>query len=100
LQTRTNKISGVTNWIFTIGYGFVFDKIKGELPSFIPVPTTNQKVGDSGFSLYNMVSTYAADTTKKIDCFELGRQFGLFLSEVLEAKVDSYVPLVEAQKLQ
>jgi hypothetical protein len=64
LQTRTNKISGFTNWAFTLGYGFFFDKIKGSLP--LPaslIPQTNQKVGESGYALYNMVSTYAADTT-------------------------------------
>jgi hypothetical protein len=47
-----------------------------------------------------MISDYSANTANKIDCFELGRQVGLFISETLEAKVDSYVPLVEAQKLQ
>ena len=98
LQTRTNKISGFTNWVFTLTYGFFFDKIKGILP--LPVPEANQKVGEAGYSFYNMISAYAADTTKKIDCWEVGRQFGLFLSETLEAKVESKVPLVEAQKLQ
>jgi len=47
-----------------------------------------------------MIRDYTANTNNKIDCFELGRQLGLFISETLEAKVDSYVPLVEAQKLQ
>jgi hypothetical protein len=61
LQTRTNKISGFTNWVFTLTYGFLFDKIKGILP--LPVPEANQKVGEAGYSFYNMVSAYAADTT-------------------------------------
>lgn len=100
LQTRTNKISGLTNWAFTLAYGFLFDKVKGSLPTFIPVPTTNQKVGDSGLALYHLISDFASGTTSKIDCWSLGYQFGVFVSETLEAKVDSYVPLVEAQKLQ
>jgi hypothetical protein len=61
LQTRTNKISGFTNWVFTLGYGFLFDKIKDNLP--LPVPDADQKVGEAGYSLYNMVNAYAADTT-------------------------------------
>jgi hypothetical protein len=101
LQTRTNKISGFTNWAFTLGYGFLFDYVKDSLP--LPkslIPQENQKVGDSGKSIYKMITDYSANTANKIDCFELGRQVGLFISETLEAKVDSYVPLVEAQKLQ
>jgi hypothetical protein len=103
LQTRTNKISGFTNWAFTLGYGFFFDKVKGDLAKILPaslIPQQNQKLGEAGYSIYNIVNNYAAGTTQKIDCWELGRQVGLFLSETLEAKVDSYVPLVEAQKLQ
>jgi len=64
------------------------------------IPQTNQKIGESGKSIYFMIRDYTANTNNKIDCFELGRQLGLFISETLEAKVDSYVPLVEAQKLQ
>jgi hypothetical protein len=47
-----------------------------------------------------MVSTWSADpANNRFECNELGKQVGLFFSEILEAKVDSYVPLVEAQKL-
>lgn len=99
LQTRTNKISGATNWAFTLAYGFFFDDIKAQL-SFLPMPATDQKIRTSGQAIYNLIGNYAQDTTQKIDCWELGRQFGLFISETLEAKVDSYVPLVEAQKIQ
>lgn len=99
LQTRTNKISGITNWAFTLGYGFFFDDIKASF-SFLPMPATNQKIRTSGLSVYDMIANYAQGTTATIDCWDLGRQFGLFVSETLEAKVDSYVPLVEAQKLQ
>lgn len=99
LQTRTNKISGATNWLFTLAYGFFFDDIKAVL-SFLPMPASNQKIRTSGYALYNLISNYAKDTSTKIDCWDLGRQFGLFISETLEAKVDSYVPLIEAQKIQ
>ncbi len=103
LQTRTNKISGFTNWAFTLAYGFLFDYIKGNLAQVLPerlIPKENQKVGDAGKSIYNKISNFATDPSNKIDCWELGRQVGLFVSETLEAKVDSKVPLVEAQKLQ
>ncbi len=99
LQTRTNKISGATNWAFTLAYGFLFDDIKKQL-SFLPMPATNQKIRTSGLAVYDLVSTFAKDTSQKIDCWDLGRQVGLFISETLEAKVDSYVPLIEAQKIQ
>jgi hypothetical protein len=50
--------------------------------------------------MYNIVSTYVSNpSVNRIEVNEFGKQLGLFISEVLEAKVDSYVPLVEAQKL-
>lgn len=99
LQTRTNKVSGATNWAFTLAYGFFFDEIKSQL-SFLPMPETNQKIRTSGLALYDIIGNYVQGTSEKIDCWDLGRQLGLFVSETLEAKVDSYVPLVEAQKIQ
>jgi hypothetical protein len=52
-------------------------------------------------AVYNIVKPFAqSPATTKIDCWELGKQIGIFVSETLEAKVDSYVALVEAQKLQ
>jgi len=100
LQTRTNKISGATNWAFTLAYGFFFDDIKSFI-SFLPVPPTNQKIRESGLAVFNIVKPFAqSPATTKIDCWELGKQLGIFVSETLEAKVDSYVALVEAQKLQ
>jgi len=99
LSTRTSKLSGATNWLFTIVYGIFFDQVKVYLPSFLQ-PQTNQKIGSSAYAIYNIVSTYVTNpSVNRIEINEFGKQIGLFISEVLEAKVVSYVPLVEAQKL-
>lgn len=99
LSTRTSKVSGFSNWVFTIGYGIFFDDIKGYLPEFMR-PEVNQKIRSSVVEIYNIFSTWSSDpSTQRIECNNLGKQLGIFISETLEAKVDSDVPLVEAQKL-
>lgn len=98
LQTRTNKISGFTNWAFTLAYGFAFDQIKSLIPFESLVPKTNQAIGDSGNKIYTIVSNYVS-APQAIDCWDLGYQLGIFVSETLEAKVVTNVPLVEAQNL-
>ena len=90
MQTRTNAVSGFSNLFFTMVYGLFFDDVKSYV-SFLPLPEAPQKIRVSGKALYNMLSTGS-----KIECFSFGKEFGTFISEVLEAKTDSFIPLIEA----
>jgi len=93
LQTRTNTVSGFSNFGFTLLYGVFFDDIKGYL-SFLPVPEGQQKIRTSGKAVYDIVSQSFKSGTK-IECFNFGLQIGTFISEILEAKTDNDVVLIE-----
>jgi hypothetical protein len=96
LQTRTNTVSGFSNFGFTLLYGIFFDDIKGYL-SFLPVPEGQQKLRTSGKAVYNMVSELFKSGSK-IECYDFGMQMGVFISEMLEAKTDNTVALIENLK--
>ena len=53
LATRTSKISGLFNWIFTIAYGLTFDTYIKPSLSFLPKPTFNQRIKDGFVGLYD-----------------------------------------------
>ena len=58
LATRTSKVSGLFNWIFTIIYGLTFDDyIKPNL-GFLPVPATNQKLKSGVVGIYNQLNAF------------------------------------------
>jgi hypothetical protein len=98
LATRTSKVSGMFNWVFTIVYGLTFDDyIKPSLGGFLPAPTYNQKIKDGILGLYDQVMAVVNDGAI-IDCHELGYNWGIFVSESLEAKVESFVQFIEVQK--
>ena len=47
---RTNSISGFFNLVFTIAYGFGFDKLRVKYLSFLP-PQQNKQISESGNAL-------------------------------------------------
>ena len=53
LATRTSKVSGFFNWMFTITYGLTFDKFIKPNLGFLPKPNGNQKLYDGVMSLYD-----------------------------------------------
>ena len=85
------------NWVFTIAYGLTFDDyIKPHL-GFLPVPATNQLIKTGITGLYDQLYTFF-NTGAALDCHELGKNWGIIVSESLEAKVESFVQFVEVQK--
>ena len=97
LATRTSKISGVFNWVFTIAYGLTFDDYIKPLLSFLPMPTTNQRLKSGIVGLINQVKAFANAGTV-FDCRLLGNNIGIIVSESLEAKTESFVQFIEVQK--
>jgi hypothetical protein len=98
LATRTSKVSGIFNWVFTIAYGLTFDDyIKPNLGSFLPTPTYNQKIKDGILDLKDQLMALYNDETIP-DCNLLGFNWGIVVSESLEAKVESFVQFIEVQK--
>lgn len=97
LATRTSKLSGLFNWVFTIAYGLTFDDyIKPNL-GFLPVPETNQLIKTGFTGLYDQLDAFFNQGTV-FDCHELGKSWGIIVSESLEAKVESFVQFIEVQK--
>lgn len=98
LATRTSKVSGLFNWVFTVAYGLTFDDyIKPMIGGFLPAPPTNQKFKDAFYGLIDQVKAFA-ENQSPIDCHLAGFNLGMITSELLEAKVESYVQFVEVQK--
>ena len=97
LATRTSKISGVFNWVFTIAYGLTFDDYIKPLLSFLPMPATNQRLKSGIVGLINQVKAFANAGTV-FDCRLLGNNIGIIVSESLEAKTESFVQFIEVQK--
>jgi hypothetical protein len=104
LSTRTSKLSGAFNWAFTLIYGISFDYIKNYVSSWVPswLLPANQKLSTAASGIFWSIYNFATDfnnSQSKIDCFKLGYNIGIMISESLEAKVDSTVALVEVSKL-
>jgi hypothetical protein len=105
LSTRTSKLSGAFNWAFTLIYGIGFDYIKIYVSSWVPswlLPAANQKLSTAASEIFSSIYNFATDfynSNSKIDCFRLGYNIGIIVSNSLEAKVDSTVALVEVSKL-
>lgn len=97
--TRTQEWSGLFNSIYTFAYGIAYNEIvKISWLSWMPVATqTNMNV--AFWNMWNPVYKYFADGTK-LNCRDFGFNWGLFMSEFLEAKVDTKVAFIEVQKLQ
>jgi hypothetical protein len=99
LATRTSKISGVFNWVFTIAYALTFDEyIKPTLGKYLPTPEMDQKLKDGLIGIYDQIKAIIDAPENPVDCHKLGYNFGVFVSESLEAKVESFVQFVEVQK--
>jgi hypothetical protein len=97
LATRTSKVSGLFNWVFTIGYGLTFDDyIKPNL-GFLPKPENNQFIKTGFTDLYDQFNSFFNQGTV-FDCHLLGKAWGIIVSESLEAKTESFVQMVEVQK--
>ena len=97
LATRTSKVSGLFNWGFTIAYGLTFDDyIKPNL-GFLPKPDTNQRLKEGIVGLIDQVKAFANAGTV-FDCRLLGNNWGIIVSESLEAKTESFVQFIEVQK--
>lgn len=98
LATRTSKVSGLFNWVFTVVYGLTFDDyIKPIIGDLLPAPANNQKFKESFYEFLDQIKA-SFSTQDPVDCHQLGFNFGMIFSELLEAKVESYVQFVEVQK--
>ena len=94
LATRTSKVSGLFNWAFTIAYSLTFDDyIKPHL-GFLPVPETNQRLKTSIYDLIDQIYDFVNVSTIP-DCRTLGYNWGVIVSESLEAKTESFVQFIE-----
>ena len=96
--TRTQKMSGLFNQVFTIVYGLTFDKYLAPLLGSSLTPSGEQPLN---LAVTNLIQTYKDQndgTTSHVECFTLGKNLGLLLSEALEAKTESIVQFVEVQK--
>jgi hypothetical protein len=60
---------------------------------------SQQKLNVAALNIFNSFYKYFASSTL-IDCQNLGFNFGLFVSETLEAKTDTTVNFVEIQAFQ
>jgi hypothetical protein len=85
LATRTSKVSGLFNWAFTIAYGLTFDDYIKPLLGFLPKPETNQRLKEGIEGLIEQVKAFANAGTV-FDCRLLGNNWGIIVSESLEAK--------------
>ena len=101
--TRTAKLSGFMNTLFTAVYGSIFDPLIKPLIStyswlsWIPTPSSDQKIYTGGSDIYTQFAAFFTSGTK-FDCRTLGKDFGYIISQILEAKVESSVQFVEVQK--
>lgn len=93
--TRTSKLSGLFNWIFTIAYGSGYDLLKNWI-QFLP-QMDQQPMNVALYNIINPIYAYFSAGTL-IDCQELGFNLGLWVSESLEAKVDTTVAFIEVAK--
>lgn len=95
-STRTSQLSGLFNWMFTVGYGVGYDYAHNALPSFLPA-LTQQPLNVASLNIVNPLIAYFSLGTL-INCQEFGFNLGLFISESLEAKVDTSVAFIEVAK--
>lgn len=95
-STRTSKLSGLFNWIFTITYGVGYDFARYYI-SALPANSSQQPMNIAALNIFNYFYNYFA-TGSLVDCQGLGFNIGLFVSESLEAKVDTTVAFIEVAK--
>lgn len=94
--TRTQKVSGFTNWLFTLGYGVGYkyfnDYLITQGVTFLPdlgTPTLYTCVNEVYLSISNFF------TAGTLNCRDLGFYLGQCMAESLEAKTESSVAFVE-----
>lgn len=92
---RTQTIPGLFNAIFSIAYGVGYN-FATEYLTFLPA-AEQQDLNIAALNLFNDFYAYAVDGTL-FDCQELGFNLGLFLSEFLEAKIETTVAFSEVQE--
>ena len=92
--SRTQTASGVSNLVFTLVYGIGYNFL-AEYVTFLPAGN-QQTLNIASLNIFNMGYSYFT-TFAPIDCQALGFNFGLFVSELLEAKTDTTVAFVEVQ---
>jgi hypothetical protein len=91
-------MSGLFNQVFTIVYGLTFDKYLAPLLGSSLTPADEQPLNIAVNNLLKSYRDKSDGTVDHFECFGLGKDFGLLLSEVLEAKTESIVQFVEVQK--
>lgn len=101
--TRTQEWSGLFNTLFTTIYGIGYDYLYTvSWLSWLPKPTTKAALNVAADTFVKQIYNYFANLNNaafRINCSDLGRNFGIIVSEILEAKTDSIVPFVEVQKI-
>jgi hypothetical protein len=91
---RTQTIPGLFNAIFSLGYGIGYNFLATYV-TFLPAGT-QQNLNIASLNLFNYVYEYFSAGTL-IDCQEFGFNVGLFLSEFLEAKIETTVAFADVQ---
>ena len=92
--SRTQTASGVSNLVFSLSYGIGYN-FAAQYLTFLP-PGSQQNLNIASLNIYNYFYEYIITGTL-IDCQELGFNFGLFISDALEAKTDTFVAMTEVQ---
>lgn len=85
---RTQTVPGLFNAVFSLSYGIGYNFLAQYL-TFLPAGN-QQNLNIASLNIYNYIVEYFVSGTL-IDCQEFGFNIGLFLSEFLEAKIDTVV---------
>lgn len=90
--SRTQTIPGLFNAIFSLGYGIGYNFLAAYV-TFLPAGN-QQNLNIASLNIFNFIVEYFVSGTL-IDCQEFGFNMGLFMSEFLEAKIDTTVSFSE-----
>ena len=92
---RTQTVSGLSNWIFTIAYGTFYPLLQSYLSTYLP-SNGNQEMYTSVMSVFDQLYTFFTVATP-MNCQQLGYMVGLWVSDSLQAKVDTSVAVIAVQ---
>ncbi len=92
--SRTQSISGVFNALFTVSYGVGYNYLADYLTFMPAADQTDMNL--AAVTMADYVYNYFSTGTL-IDCQDFGYYWGVFVSEFLEARIDTTVAFIEVQ---